>query len=137
MNIPLIDKSSYLRGLLILAKKDNHLSEVEKEVILKAGKKLGFSTDFCEEILNTILDNECVCDEPIKFNNQTVARSFITDGIKLSLSGKQITDEELIWLKKSAEVNNISKKWFDKQVSDCEYMINNPSIAQLTLYSII
>ena len=60
MNIPLIDKSSYLRGLLILAKKDNHLSEVEKEVILKAGKKLGFSTDFCEEILNTILDNECV-----------------------------------------------------------------------------
>ena len=137
MNIPLIDKSSYLRGLLILAKKDNHLSEVEKEIILKAGKKLGFSTDFCEEILNTILDNECVCDEPVKFNNHTVAKSFITDGIKLGLSGKQITEEELIWLKKSAEVNNISKKWFDKQVADCEYMINNPSIAQLTLYSII
>ena len=137
MNIPLIDKSSYLRGLLVLAKKDNHLSEMEKKIILDAGKKLGFSMDFCEEILNTILDNECVCDEPIKFNSHTVAKSFIADGFKLTLSGKKITEAELNWLKESAEVNNISAKWFEKQYAYYEYMVNNPSVAQLTLCSII
>ena len=77
MTIPLIDKSSYLRGLLVLAKKDNLVSESEKRIILDAGKRLGFSTDFCEEILFTILDNECICDEPIQFKNKTVAKSFI------------------------------------------------------------
>lgn len=137
MTIPLIDKSSYLRGLLVLAKKDNHLSESEKKIILDAGKRLGFSTDFCEEILITILENECICDEPIQFKNQAVAKSFIADGIKLSLSGKQITEEELNWLRKSAEVNNIGKRWFDKQVLNYEYMINSPTFGQLTLYSII
>lgn len=137
MTIPLIDKSSYLRGLLVLAKKDNLVSESEKRIILDAGKRLGFSTDFCEEILNTILDNECICDEPIQFKNRTVAKSFIADGIKLSLSGKQITDEELSWLRKSAEANNIGKRWFDKQVSNFENMINNPTLVQLSLYSII
>jgi len=137
MDIPLIDKSSYLRGLLVLAKKDNHVSENEKKIILEAGKRLGFSTSFCSEILETILQNECVCDEPVLFADQTVAKSFIADGIKLGLSGKRITEEELNWLKKSAEINKISKGWFDKQVANFEYMIQNPSLAQLTLYSII
>lgn len=137
MTIPLIDKSSYLRGLLVLAKKDNIVSESEKKIILDAGKRLGFSSDFCEEILFTILDNECICDEPVEFRNQTVAKSFISDGIKLSLSGKQITEEELDWLRKSAEVNKISHRWFDKQVSNSEYMVSNTPLAQLTLYSII
>ena len=137
MTIPLIDKSSYLRGLLVLAKKDNLVSESEKRIILDAGKRLGFSTDFCEEILYTILDNECICDEPIQFKNKTVAKSFIADGIKLSLSGKQITDEELDWLRKSAEVNNLGKRWFDKQVTNFEDMINSPTLVQLTLYSIL
>lgn len=137
MDIPLIDKSSYLRGLFVLAKKDNHVSENEKKIILEAGKKLGFSTSFCSEILETILQNECVCDEPVQFADHTVAKSFIADGIKLSLSGKEITEEELSWLKKSAEINKISKRWFEKQISNYEFMIKNPSITQLTLYSII
>ncbi|MEJ2494093.1 MAG: hypothetical protein P8Y79_07170 [Ignavibacteriaceae bacterium] len=137
MDIPLIDRSNYLRGLLVLAKKDNQVSEHEKKIILDAGKKLGFSSSFCEEILNTILHNDCVCHEPIKFDNYTVAKSFIIDGIKLSLSGKDITNDELQWLRKSAEKNNISKKWVDKQVANFEYITSNPSITQLTLYSII
>jgi hypothetical protein len=137
MNIPLIDKSRYLRGLLILARKDNQISNIQKLFILSAGKKLGFSSDFCEEILNTILHNQCLCENPIKFENHTVAQSFIVDGLKLSCSGKLIIAAELEWLRRSAEINSVDMKWFEEQVSVCRTLINQQIPAQLTLYSII
>jgi len=137
MIIPLIDKSSYLRGLLILAKKDNHISEFQKSIILEAGKRLGFSSEFCVEILKTLLENECLCEDPVKFESYTVAQSFISDGLKLACSGKQIVDAELNWLRKSAEINTVDLKWLDEQIENCKYLINNPIPTQLTLYSII
>ena len=137
MSIPLIDKSNYLKGLLILARKDNNISEIQKSLILKAGKQLGFSTSFCEEIVNTLLQNECLSEEPIRFENYSVAQSFISDGIKLTCSGKKIIDAELDWLKKSAEINSINSNWFEEQLVQSEYIIKNPFAVQLSLYSII
>jgi len=137
MNIPLIDKSSYLRGLLILARKDNHISSIQKTIILEAGKRLGFSSSFCEEILNTLLHNECLCEEPIKFNSYAVAQSFIADGLKLTCSGKSINDAELNWLRSSAQNNSVNMKWFEAQVQNCRFLINHNTPVQLTLYSII
>ena len=137
MNIAVIDKSSYLRGLLILARKDNHISKIQKSIILEAGKRLGFSSEFCEEILNTILHNECLCEKPIKFKSYAVAKSFIADGLKLTCSGKSIIDAELKWLRQAAEINSVDLKWFNEQVKYCGYLINNNVPTQLTLYSII
>ena len=137
MNIALVDKSSYLRGLLILARKDNHNSKIQKTIILEAGKRLGFSSKFCEEILNTLLYNECLCEEPIKFNSYAVAKSFIADGLKLTCSGKSIIDVEFKWLRKAAEINSVDLKWFNEQVNNCRCLINTHVPTQLTLYSII
>ncbi|MCH7772166.1 MAG: hypothetical protein IIA49_14325 [Bacteroidetes bacterium] len=137
MKISLIDKSNYLKGLLILSRKDNHISEIQKSIILKAGKSLGFSSEFCEEILKTILENECLSNDPIKFEKYEVAKSFIQDGLKLSCSGKLIIKAELNWLRNSAIINSIDLKWFEDQVSISKFMINNPVPTQLTLYSII
>ena len=137
MNIPLIDKSSYLRGLLILAKKDNNISPLEKEIIYDAGIRLGFSSTFCNEIIKTLLQNECLCDEPIKFVNYKVAQSFITDGLLLSSVDKLITPAKLIWLKKSAVLNGINLGWFKDELLKFEGKSNHLSSTQLTLYSII
>ncbi len=137
MNIPLVDKSSYLRGLLILARKDNHISSIQKTIILEAGKRLGFSSSFCEEILNTLLHNQCLCEEPIKFNSYSVAQSFIEDGLKLTSSGKSIIDAELDWLRSSAQYNSINMRWFEEQVQNCRRLKNHNKPVQLTLYSII
>ncbi len=137
MNIALVDKSSYLRGLLILARKDNNISKIQKTIILKAGKQLGFSSEFCEEIINTLLYNECLCEEPIKFNSYAVAQSFIADGLKLTCSGKSIMDEELEWLWKAAEINSVDLKWFNEQVKNYSCLINTHLPTQLTLHSII
>ena len=48
MSIPVQDKSSYLKGLLIIAKRDKQLSDSEEEILKNIAKKLGFSTDFYE-----------------------------------------------------------------------------------------
>ena len=58
MNIPVIDKSNYLKGLLITARKDKILAESEKKIIRKIGERLGFSSDFYEETLNNLLRNK-------------------------------------------------------------------------------
>ncbi|MFC2119625.1 hypothetical protein ACFLQ4_01000 [Bacteroidota bacterium] len=137
MSITLIDKSSYLRGLLILARKDNNISKIQKTIILNAGKRLGFSSEFCEENLNTLLYNKCLCEDPIKFNSYAVAKSFIADGLKLTCSGKSIIDAELNWLRQAAEINSIDLKWFNEQVKKYSYLINTDVPTQLTLYSII
>jgi hypothetical protein len=137
MNIALVDKSSYLRGLLILARKDNNISKIQKTIILKAGKQLGFSSEFCEDILDTLLYNECLCLEPIKFNSCAVAQSFVADGLKLTCSGKSIMDEELEWLWKAAEINSVDLKWFNEQVKNYSCLINTQVPTQLTLHSII
>jgi hypothetical protein len=137
MNIPLVDKSNYLRGLLILARKDNHISKIQKTIILEAGKRLGFSSEFCEEILKTLLQNQCLCEEPIMFENRTVAQSFIEDGLKLTCSGKSIIDSEYNWLKRSAEINSVDMKWFNDEVKNCSCLVHSRVPTQLTLYSII
>ena len=137
MNIALVDKSSYLRGLLILARKDNNISKIQKTIILKAGKQLGFSSEFCEEILDTLLYNECLCEEPIKFNSCAVAQSFVADGLKLTCSGKSIMDEELEWLWKAAEINSVDLNWLNEQVKNYSCLINTHVPTQLTLNSII
>jgi hypothetical protein len=137
MDIALIDKSSYLRGLLVLARKDNHISEIQKTIILKAGKRLGFSSNFCEENLSTLLHNEWLCEKPIRFNSYAVAKSFIADGLKLTCSGKFITDSELNWLRQAAKINSVDLKWFNEQLIKSRYLINTDVPMQLTLYSII
>lgn len=137
MSITLVDKSNYLRGLLILAKKDNEISEFQRFIILSAGRDLGFSSSFCEEIVDTLLQNDCLCEDPIKFENYAVAQAFIADGIKITSCGKQIIEAELNWLKRAAEINSVNSRWFDSLVMNSEYMIKNPFATQLTLNSII
>jgi len=137
MNIPLMDKSSYLRGLLILAKKDNHISPLKETIIYNAGIRLGFSSEFCTEILKTLFKNKCLCDEPIKFINYTVAKSFISDGLTIASAGKSINPSQLRWLIKSAEVNGINVAWFKEELYKREKRVRKIDSSQLTLYSII
>ncbi len=46
MEISVLDKSSYLKGLLIIAKKDNQLAEQEKKIIRQFAEKLALRMTF-------------------------------------------------------------------------------------------
>ncbi len=118
MNIPVKDRSNYLKGLLIMAKKDNALSEAEKKLIRHRAKKLGFANDFYEETLQNLLSNQYILEEPIVFSNKQLAKAFISDGLKLIFSDDKITKNEFKWLKEIAKVNDIDDDWFNNQLEN-------------------
>ncbi len=115
MEIPAQDKSSYLKGLLILAKRDKLLTESEEVIIKDIAQRLGFSTDFYEYTLQNLLQNEYLTEEPVKFSEKKLSYSFIIDGLKLVHSDNKHDDYEINWLRQTAKENNISMEWFDRK----------------------
>jgi len=118
MDIPQIDRSNYLKGLLITAKVDNQLSDPEKKIIKQFSDKLGFSSDFYEEIISNLLANEYIKEDPIVFSNTEIARSFIEDGLNLALADDRVDDLELNWLTATARANFIDERWVKQKLNE-------------------
>lgn len=116
MSIPVQDKSSYLKGLLIIAKRDKKLSGSEEEILINIAKKLGFSTDFYEYTIQNLLTNEYLSEEPVQFSEKKIARSFVIDGLRLANSDNHLHDDEVNWLKQTALHNNLDSEWFDEKL---------------------
>ncbi len=138
MEFTVKDKSNYLKGLLITARKDNQLTETEKKIIRGIANKLGFASDFYEDTLKTLLANKYILDDPIIFSDKKIAESFVTDGLKLVYADNMISDTEVNWLRTTAKANDISEEWFEEKLKKCKestsLMLNNNDFA---LYSII
>lgn len=137
MEIPQLDRSSYLKGLLITARKDNQLSETEISIIKKIATRLGFSSDFFEETISNLLHNKYITEEPIKFSRQDIAKSFIEDGLKLALSDDNITEDESNWLKATAKENGIDEVWVDKKILEIRSKPQLLTKTEFALFSII
>jgi tellurite resistance protein len=137
LEIPQLDRSNYLKGLLITARKDNQLAESEIIIIKKLATRLGFSSDFFEETISHLLENKYITEEPIKFSNQDIAQSFIEDGLKLALSDGAINDDEINWLKETAKENSISQGWLNKKLTELENKKNLIGKIDFALFSII
>lgn len=110
--LTLIDKSNYLKGLLLLAKLDSQLFEREKDFIRSIAQRLGFSQEFYEEVLKTLLANKNIKDDPILFSTKQAAELFIADGAALTVADGEMRDSEIEWLKKNALINNIDEPQF-------------------------
>lgn len=137
MNIPLLDRSNYLKGLFITAKLDRQLSEKEKEILKKISDKLGFANDFYEETIRGLLSNKYLAEDPIIFTDQTVAKSFIRDAIRLVYSDGSDTKNEIEWLKKTAKANSIDEEFLLNEIklneNPSRLLVNN----DFALFSII
>ena len=137
MEILTQDRSSYLKGLLIIAKKDNVLAEAEESIIRQLAKRLGFSESFYEETLQSLLSNDYLSEEPLKFSDEKLSHSFIIDGLMLAYSDNVLDEREIDWLRQTAELNNINLQWFE----DKDKEVQRNSIAgvktEFALYSII
>ena len=137
MEIPVKDKSSYLKGLLIVAKKDKQLADSEKRIIRGIAEKLGFASDFYESVLKDLLSNEYILEDPIKFSNLKIAKSFVDDGLRLAFSDNKISDVEINWLIETAKHNNIEDEWFKLKVEQYKNSSPSFSMSDFALYSII
>lgn len=111
------DKSDYIKGLLVLAKKDRSLTNEEKSILKDIGNKLGFASEFIDESLFHLLQNPNISEEPVKFSSMDIARTFIQEGLRLAYCDTENPIDELNWLKQVAEINNIDINWFEKEIS--------------------
>jgi hypothetical protein len=118
MEISNLDKSNYLKGLLIVAKKDNQLAEQEKKIIRHCAEKLGFARDFYEDTLKSLLANKYISEEPIIFSDKNLAESFITEGLNLAHSDNSIVGVEIDWLRSVAIENKLGEKWFEEKIEN-------------------
>lgn len=137
MEIPQLDRSSYLKGLLITARKDNQLSETEISIIKKIATRLGFSSDFFEETISNLLHNKYITEEPIIFSDKSIAKSFIEDGLKLALSDDKISDDETNWLKETASKNDIDEEWVSKKMKEIQSKPHLLGKMDFALFSLI
>ena len=137
MNIPLLDRSNYLKGLFITAKLDRQLTEKEKESLKKISDKLGFAKDFYDETIRGLLSNKYLAEDPIIFSDQNIAKSFIRDAIRLVYSDGLVAGNEIEWLKKTASANNIEDEFVKEEIqlneSSSKPLINS----DFALFSII
>jgi hypothetical protein len=110
------DKSDFIKGLLVLAKKDRNLTNEEKSILKDVGNKLGFASEFIDESLFHLLQNPNISEEPVKFSDVDIARTFLQEGLKLAYCDTEDPSVELKWLNEVAKVNNIDIKWFEKEI---------------------
>ena len=137
MDIPQIDRSNYLKGLLITAKVDKQLSDPEKKIIKQFSDKLGFSSDFYEEIISSLLANEYIKEDPIVFSNTEIARSFIEDGLNLALADDRVDDLELNWLTSTAKANFIDERWVKQKLNELKSSPRLFGNTEFALFSLI
>ena len=137
MNIPLIDRSNYLKGLLITARLDKELSSKEKEMLKTISEKLGFASDFFEETIKNLLTNKYIDSDPIVFSDQSIATTFLKDAISLACVNNLITEEEIEWLKSVAFVNDLNSDFIEKQIKQQGNTIGSILNKEFALFSII
>jgi hypothetical protein len=137
MELTQLDKSSYLKGLLIVAKKDERLTDFEKKFLKNIASKLGFATDFYESTIRSLLANRYIPEYPIRFSEKKIAESFIIDGIKLALKDNKLSDKEIEWLKLTASENELDDDWFLNHVKKLKDNMSLIPATEFALFSII
>lgn len=105
--IPYKDRSEFLRGFLILIRKDNLIDDIEKKMALIIGHNFGFEQKFCEDSVNSILDNPYVSEAPPVFSNKIIARHFISETFRILIQIHELQMNEINWLRQTAEVNEL------------------------------
>ncbi len=116
MKITLLDRSLYLKGLMLLIRKDQVIHNEEKALMMHIGRTLGFEEDFCEKAIEEILICKHVVDEPPHFSKPDIARCFIKDGLKVSLIDREANDHEIAWLKSVSRLNGIDERFVDENI---------------------
>ena len=137
MNIPIIDRSNYLKGLFITAKLDKELTAKEKDILKKFSDKLGFASDFFDETVRSLLTNKYIFEEPIIFSDQKIANSFLRDAVKLACVNDLITEAEINFLNDTAAANNIKKEFVEKELKSYKDSPNYFIGKDFALFSII
>ncbi|MDP3831904.1 MAG: hypothetical protein Q8Q47_11580 [Ignavibacteriaceae bacterium] len=118
MELNLIDKSNYFKGLLILIRKKKAVTESTRRTVKRIAAVLDFDQDFVDSSIKNLLVNKNIVEAQPKFSDCRLAESFIKDGLRLALSDGVLNLLQVQWLAITAEKNNLSKQWFFMELED-------------------
>ncbi len=127
MNISIVDGSNYFKGLLLLIRKDRTVSDIEKEMMLRIGKTLGFEKEFCDNAIRDILENDYIEDSPPVFTSKELAQKFIKDGLAIAFSDHATCHPaEEAWLWSVVAVNGVDEFWFQNEYRAASHKKDQP-----------
>lgn len=112
-----LDRSNYLKGLLLLCGKDKKITNAEREFLLRVGKTLSFDQKFTETAIKELLINEHINNDPPLFSQKDYAEAFLRDAITLAFIDEDFNREEFDWILEIAEKNNIANEWLREEIT--------------------
>jgi hypothetical protein len=113
MNLSLLNRSNYYRGLLVLLRRDRIIDARERAHMLQMGEVLDFDRRFCEATIDGLLSNAHITRKPVIFSDERIRRCFFRDALRLALVDGYLHPMELSWLRTAAHANNKSKQWLN------------------------
>jgi len=111
MHLNVINKSNYIKGLLVLIKKKNTIEEPIKKSVKHITKILDFNQEFIDESMKGLMTNDFIVDDPPKFSDYQLAESFLKDSIHIAFSDGTLNFNQIEWLINTAKKNNLSDQW--------------------------
>ena len=118
MNLSLLNKSNYYKGLLVLMRRDRIIDAREKELMLQMGKVLDFDWRFCEATIHDLLSNAHITRAPVVFFDERIMNCFFRDALRLALVDGYLHPMELSWLRTVAQANSQSNQWLDDTIRE-------------------
>ena len=113
MNLSLLSRSNYYKGLLVLLRRDRIIDDREKRLMLRMGEVLDFDRRFCEATIDDLLSNAHINREPVLFADEQIRKCFFRDALRLAFADGCFHPMELRWLRTVARANNQSEQWLD------------------------
>ena len=78
-----LDRSNYVKGLLLLIGKDKKITDTDRDFLHKIGKTLDFNKKFIERAIDELFENKYLGNKPPVFSQKHYAEAFLRDAIKV------------------------------------------------------
>ena len=112
-----LDRSHYLKGMLLLIGKDKKITNSERVFLHSIGKTFSFNKKFIEGAINELFENKYLGNEPPVYSQKQYAEAFLRDAIQLALVDNDLSSEEFDWLQSIAVSNGLTNEWFKNELA--------------------
>jgi hypothetical protein len=111
-----LDRSNYIKGLLLMIGKDQKITDEERDFLHNVAETLSFDKKFIESAMNELLENKYLGNEPPVFSQKQYAEAFLRDAIKLAFIDNDLASKEFDWLQSIAASNSLSNEWLKNEL---------------------
>ena len=116
-----LDKSNYLKGMLVLMKKRYTIEETIDRTVKYMTELLDFNQAIIDKSIKALMTNNSIVDDPPTFSDFQIAESFLKDGIHVVFLDGTLNFKQIDWLINTAKINNFSEQWIFIELEEYYY----------------